>query len=111
MNKERRKFTRHPINLKAQFLVEGKKRDWEKCTIINVSREGMEIMFQTHREIEVGSTIYLKILWSTKSMPINVKGILKWIKKEDDYFIGGIELLIISQNSNDIEVSVDGYTI
>lgn len=101
MDKETRKFTRHPINLKAQFLVEGEKRDWEKCTIINVSREGMGIIFQTHREIGVESTIYLKILWSTKSEPINAKGILKWIKKEDDNFIGGIELLIISQNSID----------
>ncbi len=104
MNKERRKFTRHPINLKAQFLVEGEKRDWEKCTIINVNREGMGIIFKIHREIGVGSTIYLKILWSTKSKPLNVKGILKWGKKKEDYFIGGIEFHIISRNSNDIEV-------
>jgi len=99
MNKETRKFTRHPINLNAKFLVEGEKRDWEECTIINVSPEGMGIIFQTQREIEIGSIIYLKIVWSTKSEPINAKGILKWIKKEDDNFIGGIELLIISQNS------------
>ena len=111
MNKKTRKFTRHPIKLKAQFLVEGEKRDWEKCVIINVGREGMGILFQTHRKIEIGSTIYVKILWSTKSKPINAKGILKWIKKEEDYFIGGIELLIISQNSIDIEVPVDGYNV
>ena len=110
MNKKTRKFTRHPIELKAQFLVEGEKRNWEKCVIINVSREGMGIILQTHRTIDIGSTIYLKILWSTKSKPINVKGILKWIKKEEDNFIGGIKLLLISQNNIDIELPVDGNT-
>ena len=93
------------------MLSKGEKQDWENCTIINVSREGMGIVFQTQRKIEVRSTIYLKILWSTKSKPINVKGILKWIKKEEDNFIGGIKLLIISQNNIDIDVPVDGNTV
>ena len=103
MNEETRKFPRSPIELKSQFLVKVKKRDWEQCTIINVSREGMGIIFQTRRKIEVGSTIYLKIFTPMESEPVNAKGILKWIKEEEDNFIGGIELCIIGQSSIDIE--------
>ena len=102
MHKKTRKFTRHPINLEAQFLVEGEQRGLEKCNIINVSREGMGIVFQTDRKIEEGSIINLKIIWSTKSEPINAKGIIKWIKKEGKNFIGGIELHVISRDSIEI---------
>ena len=97
MNNKTRKFIRSPIELKAQFLVEGEKRDWEQCTIINVSREGMGILFQTHKSIKVGSTIYLKILVPTESEPINVKGILKWIEKREDDSIGGIKWHLITR--------------
>jgi hypothetical protein len=102
MNKKTRKFARSPIELQAQYVVEGEKMDWEPCTIINVSREGMGILFQTHKKIKVGSTIYLKMFVPAASEPINAKGILKWIKEEENSFIGGIALCIIGRGSINI---------
>jgi hypothetical protein len=90
------------MELKAQFCVEGEKRDWEGSVIINVSREGLGVTFQTHKKIKVGSTIYLKIFMSAASEPVNAKGVLKWIREEGDVFIGGIELHVISRNSIEI---------
>lgn len=102
MNKATRKIPRFPIGLKAQFFVEEEKRCLEECTIINVNREGMGIIFQTRGKIKVGSTIYLEILVPAESKPINAKGILKWIKEEKDNFIGGITLRMISRGSIDV---------
>ncbi len=91
-----RRFSRVPINMKAQYLLEGDK-DWKECTIINISREGMGITFQTREKISVSSTIHLRILMPAESAPINIKGILKWIEKRRDDSIGGIEWYLISR--------------
>ena len=88
---EKRKFSRCFTQLEARFLKEGEK-EWEEATIINVSRKGMGIKFHTSGEINTGSTLHLAIIMSGESDPIMVKGVLGWIKKKGNYFIGGIEL-------------------
>ena len=76
MNNPSRKFARSPIELQAQYVIEGENGDWETCTITNVSREGMGVLFQTCKTIKIGSTICLKICVPSESESVNAKGIL-----------------------------------
>ena len=88
---EKRKFSRGITQLEARFLKEGE-REWEKATIINISRKGMGIKFYESRKISTGSTLHLAIIVSGESDPIMVKGVLEWIKQKKNHFIGGIDL-------------------
>jgi len=89
---DRREFRLYHTKLKAHYISEESKRGWEECTIINISREGMGIKFHSCEKINVGSTVHLEIFVPIKLEPINVKGILKWIEKWENDFIGGIKL-------------------
>ena len=93
---KKRRFGRFSTKLKAQYLMEGEK-EWKECTVINMSREGMGIIFQASEKMEVGSTIYVMIHMPTESKPINAKGILKWIEKRGDDSIGGIVWHLINR--------------
>ena len=49
---EKRRFARFPTKLKAHYLMEGEK-EWKECTIINMSREEMDIIFHTYEKMEI----------------------------------------------------------
>jgi hypothetical protein len=91
-----RRFSRFSTNMKAQYLLELDK-DWKECTIVNISREGMGITFQTREKIVVGSPIHLRLLMPNESAPINIKGMIKWVDKSGDESIGGIEWHMINR--------------
>lgn len=91
-----RRFSRVPANMKAQYLLEEDK-DWKECTVVNISREGMGITFQTREKITVDSTIHLRVLMPNESAPINIKGMIKWVEKRGDDSIGGIEWHLINR--------------
>jgi hypothetical protein len=78
--------------LKAQYFLREEKGSREQCRISNMSRKGMGLKFHTDETINIGSSIHLEMYVSRKSEPIKVKGILKWIEKEGNDFIGCIEL-------------------
>lgn len=78
--------------MKAQYFLREGKGPRERCVISNISRKGVGLKFHTREKINIGSTIHLEMYVSRKSGPISVKGILKWIEKEENDFIGGIEL-------------------
>jgi hypothetical protein len=48
--------------------------------------------------MEVGSTIRLEESLPTELEPINLVGVLKWIKEGMNYFVGGIEYTISLDN-------------
>ena len=85
---ERRKFIRSMLPQKAKFFGA---KGWEDCIITEVSRKGLGVKFYTCEKINEGSIIHLKVLVPTESKPVMVKGLLRWIKKKEEYFIGGIE--------------------
>ncbi len=91
--KDKRKFTRFlPPLLKAQLLFEEEKKGWEKCIIINISRNGVGIRFSSDKQNKTGALIHLEIFLQTESSPIHVTGILKWAEFiKDGNFFGGIE--------------------
>jgi len=87
----RRKSFRIDTQMSGHYSLGKKKGLWGKCTVVNFSREGTGIIFNTSKEITVGSTIYLKLEAPTQSKPITIKGTLTWIKKTHDGFSGGIK--------------------
>jgi hypothetical protein len=89
---KKRSFTRYDTHMKATYFLEEKNRGWEDCTITKLSRKGVGINFHTDEKITVDSTLHLKIFTSNEDKFFTVKGVLKWIEKDRNTFIGGIEL-------------------
>ena len=89
---KKRSFTRYDTHMKATYFQEERNRGWEDCTITKLSRKGVGITFHTDEKITVDSTLHLKVFTSNEEKFFTVKGILKWIEKDRNTFIGGIEL-------------------
>ena len=93
---EKRKFRRFSTNLKAQYFLEESKENRKECTIINVSRNGAGLEFYTPERIGIGSNLILEIFAPKATDPVNVKGIVRWIRQGEKDFIGGIEVALKS---------------
>ncbi len=89
--KNRRNFSRLGTQLKAKYFLKGRRESWGKCTVIDVSRKGMGIIFLTREKINVGSTVLLEIAVSTELKPVHVVGILRWTRQKGNDFVGGVE--------------------
>ena len=70
------------------FLTAG----WKDCTTVDVSRNGICLRFDENENLPLGSTIGLEIPSFRALKPICITGILKWAKKEESQFVGGVEL-------------------
>jgi len=92
--KEKRKFPRSTLPQKAKFFGA---KGWEDCLIIEASREGLRVKFFTDEKINEGAIIQLKVLAPSEPKPVMVKGLLRWIKKEREHFVGGIKVLRIDR--------------
>ena len=89
---KKRSFTRYDTHMKATYSMEERNRGWEDCTITKLSRKGMGITFHTDEKITVDSTLHLKVFTSNENEYLTVKGVLKWIEKNRNIFIGGMAL-------------------
>ena len=98
---ERRRFSRNTLPQKAMFFGAN---GWEDCIIKESSNRGLGIEFHTKVKINEGSIINLKIIMSTEPNPVMIKGILKWIKKKDVCFLGGVEWLTIDRDHSKGEI-------
>ncbi len=78
-------------NLKGYYQLEYT-NDWKECIISNISRYGIGIRLLTGNKIPVGSKMTIRILRPQELELFNLKGILRWIKKDDNCLVGGIEL-------------------
>ena len=87
----RRSFSRFDTQLKAKYFLKERKESWEKCTVIDISRKGMGIVFVAREKINVGSTILLEIAVPEELEAIHAIGILRWIRQKGKDFIGGVE--------------------
>ena len=97
----RRKFSRFDTQMKAQYVLKGKKGGRGDCTVVDISRTGMGIKFRTPEKINLGSTIRLEISIPTELEHINVEGILKRINQKEKGFIGGIEWYLVGREGLD----------
>ena len=75
----RRGFVRFFSNLNVRYFIQADTRGWKECTITNASLTCMGIKFHTYEEIYTGSTLYFVIPVPTELVPVNVRGVLKWI--------------------------------
>ena len=92
VRKERRRYPRFKKQFDAHCITAESKRGGDECTVINVSLKGMGVIFHTSERIKVGSSVILEIPASGKHEPHSVKGTVKWVKKRDNDYMGGIEL-------------------
>jgi hypothetical protein len=85
-----RKPQRYPTQRRAQYFLEEVNGNGQECTIINASRKGLGMLFNTSEEIDVGTFIHLEVPDSNSLETINVRGELKWCKTTESALIGGI---------------------
>ena len=97
----KRKFSRFDTQMKAQYVLKGKKGGRGECTVVDIRRKGMGIKFRTPEKINLGSTIRLEISIPTELEHINVEGILKRINQKEKGFIGGIEWYLVGREGLD----------
>jgi hypothetical protein len=92
----KRNFKRFSIDLSARYLLENPK-EWQGCTIINISREGMGIEVHLQERIHIGSTLKIEIIVPIKEKPIKAIGILIWTEKlkGKTNFLGGVKIIKI----------------
>jgi hypothetical protein len=88
----RRRFVRHQVEKEGQYYMDESRSSLERCTIIDVTREGMGIRFHTDGNISAGSTVHLEIPVLTELAPVKVEGIVKWVAQRGDDFTGGIKM-------------------
>ena len=86
-----RKYKRYPTQKEAYFCLEGIKGGEEACTLVNICRKGMDIIFHTDVAIDVRTTIRIRVPVKGSSESIEVTGTLKWLDKMKIDIFGGIE--------------------
>ena len=87
-----RRFERFSTQREGQYFLVKEKEKGQNCTIIDVSRKGLGMIFHSNEEISVGTNIRLEIPDPITIDTIDVRGELKWSKEIGGEFIGGIEL-------------------
>lgn len=97
--KDRRKFIRFPVRLGARYSEENKE-DWEqRCSIVNISREGMGVTVYLKTKLSLDCMLKFMVDVPEREKPISFTGTLNWIKalkKDPEYnYKGGIKLTTI----------------
>ena len=95
---EKRNSIRFTTNLNARYFSGESKGNGKKCTVINISRNGTGLKFCTPEKFGIGSNLMLEIFVPNATDPINVKGIVRWIREGEKHFIGGVEVTLKSDN-------------
>lgn len=90
---ERRQYPRLKRQLRARYMLAEDRRSGDECTIIDTSPKGLGVIFHAPgHHIRVGSTIILEIPVTGSPDPYSAKGTVRWVKKTEDGYRGGIEL-------------------
>ena len=97
--RDRRKFIRFPVRLRARYSEENKE-DWkQQCSIVNISREGMGVTVYLKEKLSLDCMLKFMVDIPEKEKSVTFTGILNWIKaleEDPDYnFKGGIKLRTI----------------
>ena len=100
LKRDRRRFKRFYTRHKAHYLLKDGKRLWKVCTITNVSRKGMGIILQAQEKVALGSPILIRPSSSIESSPSYIIGIVRWMRKKGNDFVGGIESVKIVDDRN-----------
>jgi len=89
---EKRESKRYLTQRRAYYFLQVGEGIGHECTIINVSRKGLGVLFHTSEQINLGASIHLEVPDARSLESMNVRGELRWCKTIENEFIGGIEL-------------------
>jgi uncharacterized protein YrzB (UPF0473 family) len=81
MGHDKRKFIRFSLQLKARCLH---KTGWHACSILNVSREGMELTLSDTAGLGKGDTIETEVLFPGREEPIKLAGQIAYVQKRSE---------------------------
>jgi Tfp pilus assembly protein PilZ len=87
----KRRFIRYATRLKAQYSLKEKEIDMKECTVIVIARKGMGIELHSQDKLDIGSTVYFKIIVPQESEAVMVTGEIRWIKQRKNNSACGIE--------------------
>ena len=96
----RRRFKRFDTRHKAHYLLKEGNGSWKVCTITNVSRKGMGIVLQAQEKVALGSPILIRPSSSIESSFPYIIGIVRWMRKKGNDFVGGIESVEVLDDEN-----------
>ena len=88
-----RKYKRYPTQREAHFYLENNPLTRQVCTIVNISRKGMGLIFHTDVEMNIGMDIRVEVTVPGSGETISVSGNLRWFDRMEIDIIGGIELV------------------
>ena len=97
-----RRYVRYPTHREAFYCLQEAMAEKRECTIINISRKGMGVLFQAKDGIAIGVPIRIEIPVATALESISVNGMVKWVETSDSAYVGGIEL---SKELSDVKFS------
>jgi len=97
-----RQYARYPTHREAFYCLYEKMAEKQECTIINISRKGMGVLFSRSDGIHTGVPIRIEIPVATALESISVNGMVKWVDKTESNYVGGIEL---SKELSDVKFS------
>lgn len=97
-----RQYARYPTHREAFYCLYEKMAEKQECTIINISRKGMGVLFSRSDGIHIGVTIRIEIPVASALESISVNGMVKWVDKTESNYVGGIEL---SKELSDVKFS------
>jgi hypothetical protein len=97
--KDRRKFIRFPVRIRAHYSEENDEEGKTQCSIVNISREGMGVTVYLEAKLSLGAMLKFMVDFPDREKSVSFTGTLNWIKalkRDPDYnYKGGIKLTAI----------------
>ena len=97
--KDRRKFIRFPVRVRAHYSEENNEERKTQCSIVNISREGMGVTVYLEAKLSLDAMLKFVVNVPDREKSVAFTGTLNWIKAlkgDADYnYKGGIKLITI----------------
>jgi hypothetical protein len=97
--KDRRKFIRFPVRVRAHYSEENNEEGKTQCSIVNISREGMGVTVYLEAKLSLDAMLKFVVDVPGREKSVSFTGTLNWIKalkRDPDYnYKGGINLTAI----------------
>ena len=97
--KDRRKFIRFPVRVRAYYSEENNEEEKTQCSIVNISREGMGVTVYLEAKLSLDAMLKFVVDVPDREKSVSFTGTLNWIKalkRDPDYnYKGGINLTAI----------------
>ena len=95
---EKREFFRFEHERRSNYHLPGEDNEWQECTIIDFSRNGMTIF--SHERIVIGSLCSFEIPIPEGQTFITITGTLQWAEESEDGYKGGVALTTLLDDDN-----------